>query len=369
MPARKRSSTASAIALTTAGAALLLTGCGATGTAKAQGAPSGTATASGPAQPGSGATAQPTAQPTSRPTPAPKPSASSSSSSGSSGSAGSTAPVLGSPASVRNGTGGSGLTISDGTDYVVMNGTRVDFGTIVRDLSWNPAGTRAAFIDGSGDLVVADPDGSGQVVVARNPGNQVWSHPVWALAPTDYTDATTHVTTSLYFAATVDGVSRLEAVAAGAVHGTPAVVSIQSPSGNVPEVPSTGNAWPSGGGAQTPDIAYANSGDGEVYIRDTFLRQQSSPAVLGSEPALSPNEDDLVFVRSVDGHDHLFEQVQQAVKDLTPDATTDYTEPAWSPDGRTIAARTPDGIVTLAADGVGAPVLVSGYSGLPAYRG
>jgi len=368
MSARKRSNnrpsnTASAIALTvavTASAALLLTGCGPSGTAKAQAAPSGTAT-----QPSSPSASQPTSAPTPTPsapsTPFPTP-------------PNSTAPVNGSPVSL-NGTGGSGLTISDGTDYVVMNGTRVDFGTIVRDLTWNPAGTKAAFINGSGDLVVSNPNGSGQVVVARNPGNQVWSHPAWESAPANYRDAATQAVTSLYFAASVNGVSRLEAVSATAVDGTPVVAQISSPpGGGVPDAPTTGNAWPTSVGPQ-PNIAYVNSGDGAVYIRDTYLRQLSFRSVQGSEPAFSANGDDLVFVRSVDGHDHLFEQsqnqsqTQSVVKDLTPDATTDYTEPAWSPDGRTIAARTPDGIVTLAADGVGAPFLVSGYSGLPAYRG
>ena len=361
----KRSNTASAIALTaavTASAALLLTGCGPSGSAKAQAAPSGTAT-----QPTSPSASQPTSAPTSAPTPTPSapstpfPTPTSS-----------TAPVDGSPVSL-NGTGGSRLTISDGTDYVVMNGTRVDFGTIVRDLSWNPAGTKAAFINGSGDLVVSNPNGSGQVVVARNPGNQVWSHPVWTSAPAQSMDLTTHSTTSLYFAASVNGASRLEAVAASAVDGTPAVALIH-PEMESPQLPATGNEWPSGGdgGALAPDIAYANSGNGEVYIRDTYLRQQSYGAVQGSEPAISSDDSELVFVRSVDGHDHLFEQSQnqsQKVKDLTPDATTDYTEPTWSPDGRTIAARTPAGIVTLAADGAGAPVLVSSYAGLPAYRG
>ena len=368
MSARKRSSTASAIALTaavTASAALLLTGCGPSGTPKAQAAPSGTATGSGPAQPSSSPTGQPTASaspsptgPTAAPTPFPTKSAT---------------PVSGSPVSLLNGTGSNGLTISDGTDYVVMNGTRVDFGTIVRDLSWNPAGTKAAFINGSGDLVVSNPNGSGQVVVARNPGNQVWSHPVWTAAPVQTMDQTTHSTTSLYFAASVNGVSRLEAVAASAVDGTPAVALIQ-PEMESPKLPATGNEWPSGGdgGATDPDIAYANSGNGEVYIRDTYLRQQSYGAVQGSEPAISSGDGELVFVRSVDGHDHLFEhtqnQSQNEAKDLTPNATTDYTEPTWSPDGRTIAARTPAGIVTLAADGAGAPVLVSSYAGLPAYR-
>src|SRR5207248_2008147 len=36
-----------------------------------------------------------------------------------------------------------GLTISDGTRHVVVNGKSIDFGTIVRDLAWNPSGSKA----------------------------------------------------------------------------------------------------------------------------------------------------------------------------------------------------------------------------------
>jgi len=345
MSTRKRRSTASAIAITaavTTGAALLLTACGPAATAKAGSTASGTADA--PVHPSSPATpSAPASQPPS---------------------SGGTA-----PATTLNGTSGNGLTISDGTDYVVMNGTRVDFGTIVRDLSWNPAGTKAAFIDGSGNLVVANPDGSGQVVVARNPGGQVWSHPTWQVTAYDTQDKLP-AKDNILFADSVGGVSKLEGVAA--TGGTPAPITLNADFGdNVPALPQTGNTWPNAGGGQGTSV-YANTGNGEVYVRDDYLRQMGSPETPGSEPAVSA-DGEIVFVRSVAGHDHLFELTlqssHQAAKDLTPNATTDYNEPAWSPDGRTIAARTPSGVVTLAADGSGTPELVSSYAGLPAYRG
>jgi Tol biopolymer transport system component len=141
---------------------------------------------------------------------------------------------------------------------------------------------------------------------------------------------------------------------------------------NVKALPLTGNTWPSAAGSHGTAV-YANPGAGEVYIRDDYIRQQGSALTEGSEPALSPAQDeDIVFVRAVDGHDHLFVERSTGggptYTDLTPHATTDYAEPAWSPDGKTIAARTPDGVVTLRADGSAAPVKVSGYHGLPAYR-
>ncbi|MFC8454575.1 hypothetical protein [Kitasatospora sp. NPDC057223] len=269
-----------------------------------------------------------------------------------------------------NGTAGTRLTISNGTDHVLMNGTSVDFGIVVRDLAWSPDGRKAAFISGSGDLVTANPDGSGRVVVARNPGGETWSHPTWQVASA-HPDNGLPAKDNIFFAAAKGGVSRLKGIAATGTGGTPHVLSLGTESGeNSPALPQTGNTWPSGGG-DYGTAAYANSDTGEVFIRDEYLRQQGSALTRGSQPALSPAGDDLVFVRSVDGHDHIFEggAGERPVRDLTPTATTDYTEPAWSPDGRTLALRAPDGIWTMPADGSAAPVRVSSYTGLPAYRG
>ncbi|WP_371480613.1 hypothetical protein [Kitasatospora sp. NBC_00315] len=340
MPARHRLSTA-AVALTTvltAGAAALLTGCGPENDPASAGpAVSGTATAAAPAT----------------------------------GSPGSTGPAPAKPAEPAvNGTGKNGLTISNGTDHVLMNGTSVDFGTVVRDLAWSPDGSKAAFINGSGDLVTANPDGSGRVVVAGNPGGETWSHPTWQVAPAHPENGDVSAKNNLVFAAAKGGVSRLEGLVATSVNGRPEVLSLGTESGEgVAPLPTTGNTWPSGGGAYGT-TTYANSDNGEVYIRDDYLRQQGGSLTNGSQPALSPAGDDLVFVRSVDGHDHIFEggAGDRPIRDLTPAATTDFTEPAWSPDGLTIAARTPDGIYTLRVDGSDKPARVSTYTGLPAYR-
>ncbi|GAB2687899.1 hypothetical protein GCM10010442_00810 [Kitasatospora kifunensis] len=250
-----------------------------------------------------------------------------------------------------------------------MNGTTVDFGTEVRDLVWSPDGRKAAFVDGAGDLAVANPDGSGRVTVARHPAGETWSHPAWQVAaasPQGYFPAKDN----LLFAVTKNGVSRLETVPATAVGGTPQQLALNNYSAdNVQPNPQTGNLWPAGGGAYGTSV-YANSSTGEVFIRDESLRQQGGPVTKGSEPALSPNGEEIVFVRSVDGHDHLFEATRDGAnpKDLTPHATTNYTEPTWSPSGTTLAARTANGIVTLPANGSAGPTLVSNYQGLPTYR-
>jgi hypothetical protein len=354
-----RRGTAAAIALTaslTAGACLLLSACG----PNEPGAKGGTS----PSAANSGTTAAGSA---------PAPSGSGTTSAGpGTNAAGAAARPAASSAPLLNGTANSGLTISDGSRYVVMNGTRVDFGTPVRDLSWSPDGKKAAFIDGDGDLAVSDPNGGGRVIVAKNPGNQNWSHPTWQVRAADSQTQLPGISNLLFAARTSAGVSRLYGVPSGAAHGTPKVLSLNSESGpGTAALPQTGNVWPDSAG-RYGDAVYANTQDGQVYIRDDYLRQQGSAIGPGSEPAADPAGNGIVFVRSVGGHDHLFLEQGTAsgpvFKDLTPKAATDYTEPAWSPGGTVIAARTSAGVVTLPVNGSHAPVKVSDHHGLPAYR-
>ncbi|MBV6701881.1 hypothetical protein [Kitasatospora aureofaciens] len=297
----------------------------------------------------------------------------------------------GTPAPGKSGgTGGTGgketngttaanhLTISTGAQTVVMNGTTVDFGTVVRDLAWSPDGKKAAFVNGNGDLVTANPDGSGKVTVAKNPGGETWSHPSWQHAEpsasiSDSPEFKERFNT-IVFSASKANVLRLEKVSAKG-GAAPAVLTPRNSEdgvpGGTPQPPETGNTWSNAGGTHG-EVAYANTPAGEVYIYDDYIRPATRDLGKGSQPALSPDGEQIVFVRAVNGHDHLFTKSAQgqskAEKDLTPSATADYTEPAWSPDSKTIAARTPDGVSTLPADGSAAPAPVSTFKGLPAYR-
>ncbi|MFL4945919.1 hypothetical protein ACJ6WE_00760 [Streptomyces sp. MMS24-I31] len=261
------------------------------------------------------------------------------------------------------------LTISNGTKYVLINGRWVNFGVPVRDLAWSPDGARAAFVDGAGNLDVANADGSKRVVVAKNPGDQNWSHPTWQVAAADKRDGIP-AKNNIIFAARTKGVSRLKYVPATAVHGTPRTLPLSGePGPGTPNLPQTGNVWPNAAGHYGTSV-YANVNTGDVYIRDDYLRQQGGKVAKGSQPALSPNDEEIVFVRSVAGHDHILmdDLTTDTVKDLTPHATTDHTEPAWSPDGTTLAVRTPGGTVTVPAKGPGHPTKVTSVVGLAAYR-
>ncbi|MEY9843121.1 hypothetical protein ABH940_000169 [Streptacidiphilus sp. BW17] len=264
----------------------------------------------------------------------------------------------------------NGLTISDGSPWVMIDGKWVDFGTDVRDLAWNPSGTKAAFVDSFGNLDVANPNGSGRVVVAKNPGGQIWSHPTWQVAKADSADGIPGKD-NLIFVSSKTGTTRLETVAATAHGGSPALLSL-NPYAGESGLPMTENNWPNSGGTYG-SIVYDNTHTGDVYIRDDYIRQQGSEVFQGSEAALSPNGDEVVFVRSVGGHDHIFEGTfsgsKPVVQDLTPHATTNYTEPTFSANGADIAFRTPTGTDVMLDHGRGGPVRVTTHAGLPAYQG
>ncbi|MFD8756112.1 hypothetical protein ACFV0O_34810 [Kitasatospora sp. NPDC059577] len=349
MSVRNRFGTAAAIALMTTIGAVLLSACG-------------------PENSGSGSTTAPTGA-------APGSAAPGTAAPGAASGSGSPAPG----GKEVNGTSAANhLTISTGTRTVAMNGTTVDFGTVVRDLAWSPDGKKAAFVNGDGDLVLANPDGTGKVTLAKNPGGETWSHPTWLHATTDpgVTDVPGALARfdAIVFASSKGGALKLEKVPTKTPGATPEVLTPHNSEGGsdtMPQPPQTGNTWANAGGHRG-EIAYANTPANEVYIYDDYIRPATRDLGKGSQPALSPDGEQLVFVRSVNGHDHLFTRSTQfdrkAEKDLTPSATTDYTEPTWSPDGRTIAARTPDGVSTLPADGSAPPAQVSTVKGLPAYR-
>ncbi|MEV7598441.1 LpqB family beta-propeller domain-containing protein [Kitasatospora sp. NPDC089797] len=348
MSVRNRFGTAAAIALMTTASAVLLSACGPDNSDPGSAAPGATGTAA------PGGTAPAGAAP--------------------GGGSGSPAPG----GKEVNGTSAANhLAISTGTRTVAMNGTTVDFGTVVRDLAWSPDGKQVVFVDGSGNLVTAAPDGNGKSTLAKAPAGEAWSHPTWQHAAKDPSGndvpGATERFNNIVFASAKGGLLQLESVPAKG--GTPQVLTPSSSEGGtdngIPQPPKTGNTWANAGGRQG-SVAYANTPADEVYVYDDYIRPNTHDIGKGSQPALSPDGGHVVFVRSVNGHDHLFSRStdyqQKTETDLTPAAATDYTEPAWSPDGRTLAARTPDGVSTVPADGSAAPTRVSTIKGLPSYR-
>lgn len=309
------------------------------------------------------------------------------SSSASGGAGGATSSSSSSPASgtssapALNATGGTGLTISDGSSKVLMNGESVDFGTRVLDPAWSPDGGRVAFVDGGGNLVVANADGTGRTEAAHNPGGVTWSHPTWQTTQADPQDgipASSHI----FFASTADGATLWE-VSTDAHDAQPQKLPINGMSGRDAVPPSqTGNSWPASAGHFGRSVYEYDAGDThDVFVRDDFLRQQGGLAIKdAAEPGYvivggsgnNPGTGEVVFVRRVGAHEHVFVEAvdtpNATARDLTPHATTDCTEPAISPDGKTVAFSTSSGVVSVAADGTGDPAFVTHAPGFPAFR-
>ena len=128
-----------------------------------------------------------------------------------------------------------------------------------------------------------------------------------------------------------------------------------------------------------------NGSSADVYVRDDYLRQQGGVVIKdASEPGFvlvggsagGQGTPEVVFVRQVGAYKHVFVEPivtstggdAGAARDLTPHATTDCTEPAISPDGKTVAFSTPSGVVSVAADGSGNPAFVTHTPGFVAFR-
>jgi hypothetical protein len=277
------------------------------------------------------------------------------------------------------------VTVSDGGSKILMNGRAVDFGTQVHDPSWSPDGTRVVFIDGGGNLVVANADGSGRIEAAHNPGGQTWSHPTWQ---TTQADVSTKLPArnNIFFASSAYSTTLWE-VPTTAHDAQPKRLTLNGYAGygSTPP-PDTNDSWPAAAGKFGGAVYEHGTGSSsDVYVRDDYLRQQGGLVVKdAAEPdyvlvggsANSQGTPEMVFVREVGAHKHVFVQgiqtstggASSTARDLTPNATTDCTDPVISADGKTVAFSTSSGVVSVAADGSGAPAFVTNTPGFPAFR-
>lgn len=138
-------------------------------------------------------------------------------------------------------------------------------------------------------------------------------------------------------------------------------------------VPQTGNTWPVAAG-DTGEAVFQNDTDGidTIYQLDNNLRDiTTATGQVGFDPTIDA-DGEIVFVRQVNGRSHLLTTSETTTGfttpvDITPNSTTDCTDPAWSPDDSLIAFATPDGVETVHPDG-SEPTMVTSTPGFPAYR-
>ena len=260
--------------------------------------------------------------------------------------------------------------ISDGTATVTIAGTPVRFPTAVSEAAWSQNGNRIAFIDGSGNVATARPDGSDVVVLVKPAQGSTLSRPAWQGGTVLYTEAN---------AAGTHFVRQADAV--GQSNHTVYDVYSMTPVGNgqtVKDLTDTSN--PAGlvrqGVNNTVTTLLFQTGSAKepevwIHVSDSNSRGGANPAkqvAPGSWPAVSPSGE-VAFVGSGGG-----------IEVVTPggnakpapvkiaDGGTGASHLAWTPDGKSVAYSTPTGIMEASAGQPGtAPTQLSAKPGVVSF--
>lgn len=260
--------------------------------------------------------------------------------------------------------------ISDGSATVNIGGAQVRFPTTVSEASWSPDGSRIAFVDGSGNVATARPDGSDVVVLAQPGQGSKLSAPSWQGGTVLYTElsaAGTHAVRQASVAGQRDHASHEEYLLdQGGPHD---VVDTSNPV-------SVENKTLSGTSSELVFQSHdANGPDLWIHWLDSNARGGADPATPmgpGSWPALSPSEE-LAFVGSNGGIEVMPPHAPFKDAATTQEATkvadaTGATHLTWTPDGASVAYSTPNGIMEVVVGKPGAaPTQLSAKPGVVSF--
>ena len=264
-------------------------------------------------------------------------------------------------------------TISDGTDKILIDRAPVAFPSTVTDASWSPDGTRLVYVDGSGNIATARPDGLGvHVLTTVKPGVRR-AQPV-------FEDGGGEI---VFSERGTDGVWRLMSVSADGSHAVAYGGSSEEPLDSIGD--GSGDSAASAAynpAVRKPDgalsvLAYQHQGGAgpEIWILD---RNQRGPQGLkardGAAPALSPDGARIAFVG---GDGQLYTEAlpvtgTSAALRLTS-GIKGLVHPVWSPDGSRLAFGTATDVESVAAgapaSGAANPVTVESTApGVPAFE-
>jgi len=246
-------------------------------------------------------------------------------------------------------------TVSDGSATVLIDHRAVTFPSTVTDAAWSPNGTRLAYVDGTGNIAVANPDGThvqeltkgsgikrarvawdgGQIAFAELK-NGAWTLREVALPYDDFGGADAHNETDWAWAGDPSDAQKFSAAS------SPSVMAQGAPASRV-----------YGG------LEYAaqqdNGAQHKVYVFDRNLRGNTGNLTFdGTDPALSPDGSQVVFV----GKNGQLEVAQtdypeHVAKPAAPRQITfgaDHpSHPAWSADGSRIAFETSHDVESVAS--------------------
>jgi Tol biopolymer transport system component len=285
----------------------------------------------------------------------------------------------GSAQAASPGSANSPLSISDGSANITFGTHTVHIGGSVTDAAWSPDGSHVAYVDGNGQLAVADASGGDVRELTHSSATR--SHPTWEDGGSE-----------IIFAEGSGGTSKLMSVDANGL-------TMGAPTRETPVAETAGDK----GADTSPDATYRpwnpyapNSAplnrlvyqeNGQVMILDRNTRgPQAVKLVDGTDPSVAPDGHAVAFVENgqidtvalpvpFDSHGN----PAPVITTVTNVASPGFSHLTWSPDGKTIAAEgmlmhqgptppDPKDVVTVPADGGSAPTEVRSTPGIPSYQ-
>ena len=245
---------------------------------------------------------------------------------------------------------------SNGTTTVAIGTEQVAFPTTVTDATWAPNGSRIAFIDGSGNVATALPNGTSLIELTTAKPGVTRSAPAWSGTRVVFTETAGGV--SNVESVGIDGYTRANVQNAPLIQGQEADADGAYPTqSGITEIDSGESSFSSAPATWGTDTAYQyQSANGpEVVVEDTTQRTPDIFEVgAGTDPMMSPDGSRIVFV-GTDGQIDVAADADHAAVSALTSGITGATDPVWSADGQTVTFDTPAGFETVSAASAGAP--------------